>query len=88
MGDDVDIEAKVREYLLREFFPDEGPDVIDDSTKLLSDGYLDSIGVSTLVSFLAEEYGVEFAAHELDDDHLDTVPGIAELVRRKIAARG
>lgn len=84
----MEIEAKIKEYLLREVFPDEGPDVVDESTKLLSDGYLDSIGVSTLVSFLAEEYGVEFAAHELDDDYLDTIPGIAELVRKKIAARG
>ena len=57
-----------------------------EGTPLISGGILDSISTVKLVGFLEERYGVEFEAHELSEDHLDSVQSIAELVRSKLAA--
>ena len=82
--DSVDeIKAIVKSYLLEEFLPGESPDALDDSTPLLSSGILDSLSTIKLVSFLEERFGVEFEAHEISRDNLDTLDLIASIVAAK-----
>lgn len=78
-----DIKAKVKNFILSEFLPDEDPDSLTDETALISDGILDSIATIKLVSFLEEQFGVSLAAHELSADYLDSVNAIAEIVQSK-----
>ncbi|MDX1396556.1 MAG: acyl carrier protein [Gemmatimonadota bacterium] len=78
-----DIQSAVKSYLLEEFFPDESPDALEDSTPLISSGILDSLSTIKLVSFLEERYGIQFEAHEVSRENLDTLDLIAETVGSK-----
>ena len=78
------IRETVRSFLLEEFLPGEDPAELGDSTPLITGGILDSIATVKLVAFLEKEYGVEFQAHEMSADHLDTIASIADLVQAKL----
>lgn len=76
----------VRDFVLEEFLPGEGPEALEDATRLMTSGIVDSIGTIKLVSFLEERYGVYFEAHELSADHLDSVEAIVRTVESKLQA--
>lgn len=82
-----EIARTVKEYILEEFLPGENPDALTPSTPLITGGILDSIGTVELVAFLEEQYGIEFEAHEMGPDHLNTIEAIAALVGDKVARR-
>jgi acyl carrier protein len=85
MGATADeIRGKLRGYLLREFMPGESPDALTDTTPLITGGVLSSITTLQVVTFLEDEFGVEFVAREIDLDNMDTVEGIASLVESKL----
>lgn len=79
----AEIKATVKEYILTKFLPGENPDMLEDSTPLITGGVLDSISTVELVAFLEEQYGVEFEAHEMSADHLDTLDTIAATILSK-----
>ncbi|NNF56964.1 MAG: acyl carrier protein [Rhodothermaceae bacterium] len=81
----TDIKASVKEYILTKFLPGEDPNMLEDTTPLITGGVLDSISTVELVSFLEEQYGVEFEAHEMSADYLDTLDQIAATVQSKSA---
>jgi acyl carrier protein len=83
---EAEIKATVKDYILNEFLPGERPEELDDATALITTGVLDSIATVKLISFLEERYGVEFEAHEMSADHLNTLPDIARVVRTKADA--
>jgi len=74
----------VKEYILSEFLPGEDPETLSDDTPLITGGILDSIKIMKLVIFLEETHGVEFRAHEIAADYLDTLESIARIVQKKI----
>lgn len=82
-----EIRQTVKDYVLREFLVGERPEALEETTPLISGGILDSISTLKLVSFLEERYGVEFQAHEVSADHLDTLDDIAKIVESKVAAK-
>ena len=82
-----DIQAAVKVYILDTFLPGEDPDSLDAETPLISGGILDSISTVKLVTFLEEKYGVEFQAHEISSDNLETLTLIANTVHTKSAAK-
>ena len=84
---DNEVRNAAKKFILDEFLPGEDPSALDDSTKLISSGVLDSIATVRLVAFLEETYGIELEAHEMSADRLDTLPEIAALVASKRAAR-
>ncbi len=81
------IEEEVKEYVLNSFLPGEDPESIALDTPLISGGILDSISTLKLVNFLEEKYGIEFQAHEISADNLETLADIAETVEAKRAAK-
>jgi acyl carrier protein len=78
-----DIRTAVRAYLLKEFLPGEDPKNLLDSTPLITGGILDSIGTLTLITYLEQTFGVQFQAHEVNSDNLNTVDDIVSLVQSK-----
>ncbi len=80
-----EIKASVKDYILTKFLPGEDPNLLEDSTPLITGGVLDSISTVELVSFLEEQFGVEFEAHEMSADYLDTLDTIASTVQSKNA---
>ncbi|MCC6696656.1 MAG: acyl carrier protein [Candidatus Hydrogenedentes bacterium] len=88
MNDDAQsIQNSVKDYLLKTFLPGEDPDSLTPDTPLISGGILDSISTVKLVTFLEEQYKVEFQAHEISSDTLETLTDIAKTIQLKSAAR-
>lgn len=77
------VKPAVKSFLLREFLPGEDPAALEDDTPLITGGILDSIATVKLVAFLEDRFEVEFAAHEMTVDYLDTLDDIARTVRAK-----
>jgi acyl carrier protein len=78
-----EIKQALKQFILQEFLPGEDPDELTDTTPLITGGVLDSIATLKLVLFLEERYGVSFAAHEVDQEHMDTIADITKLVSSK-----
>lgn len=74
----------VKEYILKEFLPGENAEELTEATPLITGGILDSLATLKLVAFIEERYKIELQAHEVDVEHLDTISGIARLVRSKL----
>lgn len=81
------IQQTVKDYVLKEFLAGEGPETLEGGTPLISGGILDSISTLKLVSFLEDHYSIEFAAHEVSADHIDTLSAIAKIVAAKVAEK-
>ena len=78
-----EIQSVVKDFIMREFLPDEDPNELQSDTPLISDGIIDSIAALKPVGFIEETYGIELEAHEADVDHLDSLALIAALVQSK-----
>ena len=85
MAQTSDIKNTVKNYVLREFLPEEDADELTDTTPLITGGILDSISTVKLVAFLEEQFGISFQAYEMNADYLDTLDTIAETVDGKVA---
>jgi len=81
--DKQQIIAATRSFVVSEFLPGEDPRNLTVSTPLISGGVLDSISRLKLVSFLEDSYGIEFEAHEMGADYLETLSDIADIVMEK-----
>lgn len=78
------IEQTIRDFILREFLPDEDPGHLRADTPLITGGILDSIATVKLVVFLEQEFKVEVLPHEASADNLETIELISALVRSKV----
>ena len=81
------IRQVVRGFILDNFLPGEDPKNLTDQTELKESGILDSLSTLKLVSFLEEQYKVEFEANDLEAGNLATVANIETLVKSKMAGR-
>jgi acyl carrier protein len=78
-----EVRETVRKYILQEFLPGESPELLTDSTPLVTGGILDSIATLKLAAFLEQQFGIQLQAHEMSVDHLDTIEDISKLVKSK-----
>lgn len=77
----AEIKAEIRNFLNANVAG--GAASIQDDTKLISTRMIDSIIALRLVSHLEEKFNVEFEAHEVNQDNLETINHIAEFVQKK-----
>ena len=61
---------------------------LQDSSQLLEEGVLDSLGVLELVNFLQDEHGIPIEDEELVPENFASIDAIAAFVEAKVAARG
>jgi acyl carrier protein len=84
MTTDVEqIGRAVRDYLAALLFPGQPADSLAEDRPLITGGLIDSITTVSLITFLEQQFGVSFEAHEIGVDYLDTVRDIAATVARK-----
>jgi len=79
-----DIRLTVTNYILEQFLPGESPDALQETTPLISGGILNSIATMKLVSFLEDNYRIEFKANEINADYLEDIAKITNLVEKKL----
>jgi acyl carrier protein len=75
--------SAIKDYILEDFLPGEDPKQLTASTPLVSTGILDSLALLKLVVFLEREFNIPIKAHEVDEEHLNTLQAICELVESK-----
>ena len=75
----------LRAYILENFLPGEDAKNLKDDTELKESGILDSLSTLKLVTFLEEQFGVEFEADDLEAGNLATIVNIERLVQAKQA---
>lgn len=79
-----EIKNSIKTYILDEFLPGEDPDLLTESTPLVTGGILDSLATLKLVAFLEQTYRIEIQPHEIGTDNLDTLLAISKLVKTKL----
>ena len=82
-----DVMQTVKDYIMTTFLPGEDPQALTPTTPLITSGILDSLATLDLVAFLEKQYGLEFAANEVDTNRLGTLSDIARVVETKRAAK-
>jgi acyl carrier protein len=84
-GTEVEIKARIRQYIAQNFlFSDNGFNLSDDAS-FLEEGIVDSTGVLELVLFVEETFNVEVDDEEIVPDNFDTVSSLAAFIERKTA---
>ncbi|GAB4134575.1 MAG: hypothetical protein Fur0041_08000 [Bacteroidia bacterium] len=84
MTDASTIKSKVRHFL-NEQFSGLGSNIdIQDDTPLISSRLMDSIIALKLVNYLEDNFNIEFEAHEVDQDNLDSINIITNFVLGKL----
>lgn len=81
------IKQKITGFIAEHVFSGKLPvDFTNDST-LVSSRLVNSITILQMISFLEEELKVQFEAHEVNADNLDTVNILTEFIFHKLNAR-
>lgn len=78
----MDFEAKVREFIQKNFYAARTGEFADDAS-LLDLGIVDSTGILEVIGFLETDLGVHVEDDEMIPENLDSVAAIAGFVRRK-----
>lgn len=79
----ADTKDTLKEYIVGEFIPD-GDVEIDDTTNLLEEEVIDSLGIFTLVSFIESKFNVSIEAEEVNLENFETLGNISKLVDSKL----
>jgi acyl carrier protein len=79
-----DMKNTIKAYILEEFLPGEKPDLLTDTTPLITGGILDSLATLKLIGFLQERYNIRIEPHETSVEYMDTLSDITQLVRSKM----
>lgn len=77
------IKQTIRDFVVQNVFGGNATDLTDD-TSLVKSRLMDSIVALKLVSHLEEKFGIEFEAHEVDQDNLDTINLMTAFVQSKM----
>lgn len=80
-----EITAEVRKFITEKLFRGSIPSDFTNDTHLISARLLDSIVVLGLVSHLEEKFSIEFGAHEVTVENLDTINLITNFISQKLA---
>jgi acyl carrier protein len=77
------IRDAVRSWILDNVLPGEDPANLTDDTELKESGILDSLSTLKLVTYMEQQFGVEFEANDLDAGNLASLANIEALVKSK-----
>ncbi len=78
----MEIKRELTAYILEHFFQGNA-DSLTSETPLLTSGILDSISALQMVDFIEERFGIEFEAHEVDQENLNSIETIARFISSK-----
>jgi acyl carrier protein len=82
------MEKQVIRNFIYDKFPLAKSRKLEDSSHLLEEGVLDSLGVLELVNFLQDEHGIPIEDEELVPENFASIDAITAFVGAKVAAKG
>ena len=84
----MSVEAELEAFVLEEIALGRGLRAIDRDEDVLARGIVDSLGVTQLVGFVEDRYGIQVSDDDLVPANFQTLARIAEFVERKRAGAG
>lgn len=81
----MNIEQSLRSYMIEERFFGQPPEDFDDDYDLIDSGVIDSLAITILISYLGEQYQIEFSATDIVPEHFSSVNALSAFVRGKLA---
>jgi acyl carrier protein len=79
----TDVTKEVREFILQSVFTDK--DKVKDDTLIFKNGFFDSMGMVTLITFLEEKFSVQTSDEDLVEENFESINAISNYVIRKTA---
>ncbi len=78
----------ILEYIRNEYLDEDDDLELDENTKLISGGIVDSFSMVSLKRFLEKKYSISIPDEEASPEAFDTVNSIIVLVNRHVAKKG
>ena len=78
----------ILDYIRNEYVDDDDDIELDENTKLISGGIVDSFSMVSLKRFLEKKYQISIPDDEASPEAFDTVTSILALVNRHVAKKG
>jgi acyl carrier protein len=79
----MNIEDKIREFIIKNLYYAEGAALSDDAS-FLAEGVIDSMGAMELVAFVESEFKIKVEMSEVVVKNFDSILKMANFVRRKL----
>ncbi len=79
----MNIEEKIRDFIIKNLYYAEGTALSDDAS-FLAEGVIDSMGAMELVAFVESEYKIKVEMSEVVVKNFDSISKLANFVRRKL----
>lgn len=83
MENAVDIEARVRDYIVKNLMLKHGGTQLGSDQQLLESGIMTSFGIVELVTYLEQTFGVTIDDYDVVPENFQTVRTITEMVKSK-----
>lgn len=78
------VQSTIREFIIQNAFGGKENPELKNDTALISSRIIDSIIALKMVTHLENTFGIEFEAHEVTQENLDTIDRIASFVTAKM----
>ena len=78
----------ILDYIRNEYLDEDDDTPLDENTKLISGGIVDSFSMVSLKRFLEKKYNISIPDEEASPEAFDTVNSIIALVNRHTAKKG
>ena len=73
----------IRDYILENFLFTDDRSALAETTPLIGEGIVDSVGILEVITFLEDNFGIKVADEEMTPGNFESVATIANLVQRK-----
>ena len=80
-----EVRNKIREYISEQVFSD--PDHINHETLLFQEGYFDSMGFITLITFIEDEFNITTDDTDFVEENFESINAISDFVTRKLTLK-
>jgi acyl carrier protein len=68
---------------LKDYFREMTDSELKADTRLIDKGFVDSMGIMELVSFIEKKFGIELEMDDMTMDNFATISAISDLIARK-----
>jgi acyl carrier protein len=80
----ANVQSVVEQYIVDELLLGDTSEEFDGATDLIEEGFLDSLGIMSMVGFLEERFTVQIDAEEVTIENFETMDAICALVAGKL----
>ena len=77
------VKNKVAEHIVSSSFNDKTK--LEEDTMIFKEGILDSMGLTTLITFLEEEFGIATQDTDLVEENFESIKAITNFVSQKLS---